>query len=82
MSTVNEIEAAIELLSLEEQRQLQQWLSERVRIHAPALQKLRSLAGAAHGLPSDLSANHDHYLHGTAKRSVKSARSLRTRSIF
>lgn len=31
-------------LSPEEQRQLQQWLSERVRIHTPVLQKLRSLA--------------------------------------
>lgn len=29
---------------------------------------LRDLAGKAEGLPADLSAQHDHYLHGTAKR--------------
>ena len=71
MSTVNEIEAAIERLTPEEQRQLQQWLSDRVRNQTPVVQKLRSLAGTARGLPSDLSVNHDHYLHGTAKRPVK-----------
>jgi hypothetical protein len=26
--------------------------------------RLRAVQGAAEGLPSDLAANHDHYLHG------------------
>jgi hypothetical protein len=30
---------------------------------------LLDLAGKASGLPPDLAENHDHYLHGTAKRS-------------
>jgi hypothetical protein len=34
------------------------------------LQKLRALAGTAKNLPADLAANHDHYLHGMAKRSM------------
>ena len=67
MSTVTEIEAAIERLSPEELRQLQEWLSERAQSQVPVLQKLRALAGAAQNLPADLAANHDHYLHGTAK---------------
>ncbi len=29
---------------------------------------LLKLAGKAEGLPADLSEQHDHYLHGTAKR--------------
>ena len=29
---------------------------------------LMKLAGAAVGLPSDASRNHDHYLYGTAKK--------------
>lgn len=29
---------------------------------------LQEFAGAAKGLPSDLAANHDHYLYGTPKR--------------
>ena len=29
---------------------------------------LMELSGKAEGLPADLSAQHDHYLHGTAKR--------------
>ena len=29
---------------------------------------LLEFAGKAEGLPPDLSANHDHYLHGTPKR--------------
>ena len=28
---------------------------------------LLEIAGTAHDLPADLSANHDHYLHGTPK---------------
>jgi hypothetical protein len=30
--------------------------------------RLLSLAGMAKGLPSDLAAQHDHYVHGTPKR--------------
>ena len=30
-------------------------------------QRLMKFAGKAKGLPSDLAANHDHYLHGVAK---------------
>ena len=28
----------------------------------------KDVAGKASGLPTDLARNHDHYLHGTAKR--------------
>ena len=31
-------------------------------------QKLLELAGSVKGMPSDLAVNHDHYLHGTPKR--------------
>ena len=31
-------------------------------------QRLLKLAGIAKGLPSDLAEQHDHYIHGTAKR--------------
>ena len=30
--------------------------------------RLREVIGAAEGLPSDLAAQHDHYLHGLPKR--------------
>lgn len=30
--------------------------------------RLMKFAGIAEGLPADFSINHDHYLHGTAKR--------------
>ncbi len=68
MSTVAEIEAAIEKLPLREQQELREWINRR-DAHFPASQKLRTLAGTAKNLPSDLAVNHDHYLHGTAKRS-------------
>ena len=29
---------------------------------------MKTLAGTATGLPSDLARNHDHYLHGTPKK--------------
>lgn len=29
---------------------------------------MKTLAGTATGLPSDLACNHDHYLHGTPKK--------------
>ena len=69
MSTVAEIESAIEKLSPHEQQALREWWLARDRARKPVLQKLRSLAGAAKNLPDDLAANHDHYLHGVAKRS-------------
>jgi hypothetical protein len=69
MSTVAEIESAIEKLSSRDQEKLREWLLARDKAHKPVLQKLRSLAGAAKNLPADLAANHDHYLHGVAKRS-------------
>lgn len=34
----------------------------------PIGQKLLELAGSVKGMPSDLAMNHDHYLHGTPKR--------------
>ena len=70
MSTVVEIEAAIERLSPQEEHELREWLANRPSAQAPVWQRLRSLAGAGRNLPADLAANHDHYLHGTAKRSV------------
>lgn len=69
MSTVAEIKSAIEKLPAGEQRQLREWLGKRDKPDAPVLQKLRALAGAGRNLPADLAANHDHYLHGTPKRS-------------
>ena len=69
MSTVAEIELAIEQLPPEDQQKLRDWWLAREKAPQPILEKLRSLAGKARNLPSDLAANHDHYLHGTAKRS-------------
>lgn len=69
MSTVMEIESAIEKLSSGEQQQLRDWLLTRVQTQQPVVEKLRSLAGQGRNLPVDLAANHDHYLHGTPKRS-------------
>jgi len=68
MSTVMEIELAIEKLSPGDQQRLRDWLQARTP-QPPVLQKLRSLAGKGRNLPADLAANHDHYLHGTPKRS-------------
>jgi hypothetical protein len=31
-------------------------------------ERLKSVIGTAQGLPSDLAAQHDHYLHGLPKR--------------
>jgi hypothetical protein len=69
MSTVLEIESAIEKLSPAEQSRLRDWLQSRTTAASPVLQKLRSLAGKGRNLPADLAANHDHYLHGQPKRS-------------
>jgi len=68
VSTVAEIESAIEKLPRAEQRKLAQRLSARVGNSEPVMAKLRKLAGQAKGLPSDLAANHDHYIHGAEKR--------------
>ena len=68
MSTVAEIEAAIEKLSPQERQQLRERLLERTQSQPPVWQKLRALAGTAKGLPEDFAANHDHYLHGLPKR--------------
>jgi hypothetical protein len=68
MSTVAEIESAIEKLPADEQQRLREWFGRRDKPHTPVLQKLRALAGTGHNLPADLAANHDHYLHGTLKR--------------
>ena len=62
--------AAIEKLPDDEQRRLREWFGKRDQPQAPVLQKLRALAGTAKNLPADLAANHDHYLHGMAKRSM------------
>jgi hypothetical protein len=70
MSTVAEIEAAIEKLPLEQQEKLRAWFEERCAVDKPVLQKLRDLAGTGHNLAADLATNHDHYLHGTEKRSM------------
>jgi hypothetical protein len=69
MSTVAEIEAAIEKLPPTEQQQLREWFGQREQPRVSVYHKLRALAGTAKNLPEDLAANHDHYLHGTSKRS-------------
>jgi len=69
MSTVAEIESAIEKLSPQERKKLCDRLLARETAQRPVLEKLRSLAGKVRDLPVDLAANHDHYLHGTARRS-------------
>lgn len=70
MSTVLEIESAIEKLSPQDQQKLRDWFLGNPPGRKLVLQKLRllKLAGTAKGLPKDLAKNHDHYLHGAAKR--------------
>jgi hypothetical protein len=68
MSTVAEIESAIEKLSPEQRKELCERLLAGATAQKPILEKLRSLAGKARNLPADLAVNHDHYLHGAAKR--------------
>jgi hypothetical protein len=70
ISTVAEIEAAIEKLPPEQQEKLRAWFEERRAADKPVLQKLRDLAGTGHDLAPDFASNHDHYLHGKAKRSA------------
>lgn len=71
MSTVAEIESAFLKLSLEEQEELLQRLKAREQSEKPVWEKLQAVAGTARNLPADLAANHDHYLHGTGKRSAQ-----------
>jgi hypothetical protein len=68
MSTVTEIEAAIEQLPPQEQRQLRERLLKRKQAQPSVWETLHSFAGKAKGLPPDMAANHDHYLHGLPKR--------------
>ena len=79
MSTVAEIEAAIEKLPSQEQQQLREWFGQRKQPRASVLQKLRALAGTAKNLPPDLAANHDHYLHGIAKTGAELSRTFSSR---
>jgi hypothetical protein len=68
MSTVTEIEAAIEQLPPQEQRQLCERFLKRELAPPSVWEKLRSVSGKAKDLPPDMAANHDHYLHGLPKR--------------
>jgi hypothetical protein len=69
MSSLAEIESAIEKLSPKEKKQLRRWMNEREEAFVPAMEKLRRLAGSVQNLPSDMALNHDHYLHGRPKQS-------------
>jgi hypothetical protein len=68
MSTVAEIESAIEKLPESEQDKIRAWLMSKPKVDKPILHKLAELAGTVKNLPSDFALNHDHYLHGTPKR--------------
>ncbi len=43
-------------------------IPERPNAASPLGAALMKLAGTAVGLPADMAAQHDHYLHGTPKR--------------
>jgi hypothetical protein len=81
MSTVKEIEAAIQKLSPEEQRELRDWLLECAAPETPVLAELRALAGTGWNLPPDLAENHDHYLHAISERVSSGSKISRKRSI-
>jgi len=68
MSTVAEIESAIEKLSPDEKKQLRERLLATAAPEVSVMEKLRRMAGKANGLPRDMARNHDHYLHGVPKR--------------
>ena len=70
MSTVAEIESAIAQLPPQDKARLREWFMESQSAPPPILHQLRGLAGAGRNLPPDLAVNHDHYLHGTARRST------------
>jgi hypothetical protein len=69
MSTVAEIESAIEKLEPAEKKALRDWILSKDLDEAPVLHKLGALIGSVSNLPTDLARNHDHYLHGKPKRS-------------
>jgi hypothetical protein len=71
MSTIAEIETAIEQLPPREQQQLREWLLERGQPQGstmPVGRKLLALSGAIKTWPRDFAENHDYYLHGAPKR--------------
>jgi len=70
VSSVAEIEAAIEQLPPKEKRQLRERLLKRAKPQPslPIGKKLLALSGTIKDWPSDFAANHDHYLHGLPKR--------------
>jgi len=73
VSTIAEIETAIEQLSPQEQQQLREWLLERGEQQGstvPVGRKLLALSGAIKSWPKDFAANHDHYLHGAPRRTA------------
>jgi hypothetical protein len=43
-------------------------VQDRPKAASPLGEELMKLAGTAVGLPEDMAAQHDHYLHGTPKR--------------
>jgi hypothetical protein len=69
MNTVAEIESAIERLSSNDQNQIRKWLLDRPAAKPSIFEQLKTIAATAGDLPEDLATNHDHYLHGTPKRS-------------
>ena len=67
MSSVAEIEAAIEQLPPQDQRQLRERILKREK--QPSIWKeLSKLSGTIKDWPSDFAANHEHYIHGRPKR--------------
>ena len=68
MSSVAEIEAAIEQLPPQEQRQLRERILKREPSQPSVWQKLSALSGTVKDWPSDFAANHEHYIHGRPKR--------------
>jgi predicted DNA-binding antitoxin AbrB/MazE fold protein len=61
-----------EPVSLPEGTEAEVFLSSGAEIgnsdETPTLLNLLAFSGAANDLPSDMAAQHDHYLHGTPKR--------------
>ena len=62
------------IIVLEENQQLDEGAIVEVTPIAPKTlaERLRGVIGAAKDLPPDLAENHDHYLHGTPKRTGQS----------
>lgn len=59
-SLPEDVEVVIELVAAEHVKTEQQ---------PTLLERLKPFVGAAKGLPADLAKNHDHYIHGTPKKS-------------